>query len=120
MTTPSDRKSAPAYTRESVESYLQAVEAERVRIEQAIGEARSRTQRALRRMHRLDLLERGTVPDGGSGAPGAVEADLMSAIRPLEGPGSTAADSSRLIHSAMVDGESPWLQHDTAATIVHD
>ena len=43
MTTPNDRTSAPAYTRDSVEAYLRAAAAERLRIELAIAEARART-----------------------------------------------------------------------------
>lgn len=63
MTTPDDLKSAPAFTRDSVESYLRAAEAERARIEVAIEIARSRTRRALDRIERLNLLQRGLVPD---------------------------------------------------------
>ena len=124
MITPSDDTPAPAYTRDSVEAYLRAADSERVRIEQAIAEARARTQRALDRMHRLDLLEQGTVPsEAGSGAAEAAGADRIRAIRPLEDPDSMVTDPSRLVdrfHSALADGGSAWLHDDTAAAVAGD
>ncbi|MGO8870970.1 MAG: hypothetical protein ACLQPH_06115 [Acidimicrobiales bacterium] len=92
MTTPSDRTSAAAYTRDSVEAYLRAAGAERLRIELAIAEARARTERAHRKLQRLDALV-GEVPTTGGDDPAA----LIDQLR-----------------TAMNDG-SRWLQADPAA-----
>jgi hypothetical protein len=121
MITPSDGTSAPAYTRDSVEAYLRAADSERVRIERAIAEARSRTHRALHTMQRLDLLEQGTLPDGGPGA--AADANVIGATRPLEDSDSTVTDSSRLVgqlHSALADSGSGRWHDDTAAAVAGD
>ncbi len=83
MTTAKGPNGADAYTRESVEAYLRAVEAERVKIEAAIAVARARTERATAERERLEQLGGGPTPagadggpatDGGDPEPGAVEA----------------------------------------------
>ena len=119
MITPSDGTSVPAYTRDSVEAYLRAADSERARIEQAIAEARSRTQRALDTTRRLDLLEQGTVLEGGSAATEAADGNLISATRPL-GDSDSMVEDSRLLgrfHSAPANGGSTWWQDDTAAAV---
>jgi hypothetical protein len=76
MTTSKDPKTAAAYTRASVEAYLQAAGAERQRILLAIADARSRIELAHRRQARLDALVAGATgqpvvtdqPAGGSEA----------------------------------------------------
>ncbi|MGA2838078.1 MAG: hypothetical protein ABSF84_15910 [Acidimicrobiales bacterium] len=62
MATRSERLSADAYTRASVEAYLQAVAEERVRIELAIAEERRRRDEAQRSLDRLDAV--GGLPAG--------------------------------------------------------
>jgi hypothetical protein len=98
MTTPNDRTSAPAYTRDSVEAYLRAAAAERLRIELAIAEARARTERAHRKEQRLDALV-GEAPAPEGGDPDA----LLDQLR-----------------SAMDDDRTLWLHADAATTVARD
>jgi hypothetical protein len=95
MTTPNDRKAASAFTRASVEAYLQAAAAERLRIELAITEARARTERARRKQHRLAALEDEAAEES--------DADPHGMIVQLR--------------SAIADDEAAWLQSDRAATV---
>jgi len=70
MTNSSDRSLPGAYTRDSVETYLRAAGAERLRIELAITEARARIERATRKHERLDVLvgqvQTSSTPEGSS------------------------------------------------------
>ena len=66
MARASERLTADAYTRPSVEAYLRAVADERTRLELAIAEQRRRCDAALRFLGRLDGV--GTVPSAGGGA----------------------------------------------------
>jgi hypothetical protein len=92
MTSSVDPKSASAYTRASVEAYLQAAAAERARIELAIAEARARTERALGRAHRLHSLE---VADSAATA----DADLTTTSAPHPvGPTSTIDGMESTFH----------------------
>jgi hypothetical protein len=95
MSKPSDQKWTSAYTRASVEAYLDAADAECVRIETAIAAARARTERARVGGQQLDAL--GVQPAWNG--PGAG----------LDGP----AMPDRL-DPAIVD-QTLWLQPDTAA-----
>ena len=56
MPNPSDPKWTNAFTRASVEAYLDAADAECVRIEAAIAAARARTERAVARQQQLDAV----------------------------------------------------------------
>ena len=62
MARSSERMSADAFTRASVEDYLRAVAEERTRIELAIAEARRRRDAAQQVLDRLDTV--GSVPAG--------------------------------------------------------
>jgi hypothetical protein len=62
MSRSSERMSADAFTRASVEDYLRAVADERTRIELAIAEARRRRDAAHEVLDRLDTV--GNVPAG--------------------------------------------------------
>jgi hypothetical protein len=57
MTEPTDLEVTHAYSRQAVEEYLQAVEAQRRVLEEAIGEARARTARATQVEKRILDLE---------------------------------------------------------------
>ncbi|HXW38333.1 MAG TPA: hypothetical protein VEJ44_01460 [Acidimicrobiales bacterium] len=78
---PSERLSAAGYTRESVESYLDAVARERQGIEQSIADARAREDLALRRSRWLDELTPGADSLGD---------DVAASIR--GGPGRSHVD----------------------------
>src|ERR1700733_15319633 len=114
MTTAKGPNGADAYTRESVEAYLRAVEAERAKIEAAIAVARGRTERATTERERLERLAGGLTPDGADRA------------KPAEGcsqePGATGAMDTepRVIPSALPDvhdDETLWLPSETAGTV---
>jgi hypothetical protein len=62
MARSSERLSADAYTRASVEAYLQAAAEQRARIELAIAEAEKRHEAALDALERLDALQDGQAP----------------------------------------------------------
>jgi hypothetical protein len=96
MSQPSDQKWTSAFTRASVEAYLDAADAECVRIEAAIAAARDRTERAQVRWDQIDAI--GVEPARNGHSAG------------LTGP----ALSSDRLDPAMVD-PSRWLQPDTAA-----
>jgi hypothetical protein len=57
MARSSERLSADAYTRASVEAYLQAAAEQRAKIELAIAEAEKRHEAALDALERLDGLQ---------------------------------------------------------------
>ena len=57
MARSSERLSADAYTRTSVEAYLQAAAEQRAKIELAIAEAEKRNEAALEALERLDALQ---------------------------------------------------------------
>ena len=97
MTTPNDGKTASAYTRASVEAYLQAAAAERLRIELAITEARSRTERARRKQQRLAALE-------------------DEATEEPDADGSAAGMIVQL-RSATVDESPAWMQPEPRVTV---
>jgi hypothetical protein len=113
MTTAKGLNGADAYTRESVEAYLRAVEAERVKLEEAIAVARARTERATAERQRLGGgttagADEGPASDGGSpesGAAGAMDTQ----------PGGIP---SALVHS--LDDDTLWLSPETAATVARD
>jgi hypothetical protein len=120
MTTAKGPNGADAYTRESVEDYLRAVEAERVKIEAAIAVARARTERATAERERLEGLgDRPTPPgadgaqatDGGSPEPGAIGAIGAMATEPRGIPAA-------LVDS--LDDEALWLPSETAGTVARD
>jgi hypothetical protein len=117
MTTAKGLDGADAYTRESVEDYLRAVEAERAKIEAAIAVARARTERATAERQRLELLgggpttagdDGGQATNGRSPEPGAVGAmdTVPGGIPPTLG------------HS--LDDEALWLPSETAGTVARD
>jgi hypothetical protein len=117
MTTAKGLNGADAYTRESVEAYLRAVEAERVKIEAAIAVARARTERATAERQRLELL------DGGSTTAGADRGQASNGRSP--GPGAVSAMDTEpggvqaaLEHS--LDDATLWLPSETAATVARD
>ncbi len=109
MTQPSDRQAAAAYTRESVEAYLEAAAAERMRIELAIAEARARTERARRKEERLRSLggESGSEGDRGQ-QPAPTESDR---------PAKMVVDEFQM-SMTVADGE--WLQAGAGAVVAHD
>jgi hypothetical protein len=117
MTTAKGLNGADAYTRESVEAYLRAVEAERTKLEAAIAVARARTERATAGRQRLEPLD---------GGPTTVEAEGGQATNGQRGePGvSGAMDTvpggipAALGHS--LDDESLWLPSEAAATVSRD
>jgi hypothetical protein len=94
MSKPSDPKWTNAFTRESVEAYLDAADAECVRIEAAIAAARTRTERALTRQQQLDA--HGVEPGWNGDAA-------------LDGP-----EVSDRLNPAPAD-QTLWFQPDTAA-----
>jgi hypothetical protein len=112
MTTAKGLNGANAYTRESVEAYLRAVEAERVKLGEAIAVARARTERATAERQRLD----GGTPAGADGLPasdgGSAETGAVGAMD--TGPGIPSA----LAHS--FDDDTLWLSPETAATVARD
>jgi hypothetical protein len=95
MPKPSDPKWTNAFTRASVEAYLEAADAECGRIEAAIAAARARTERALARQRQLDAM--GTEP-AWSGDGTVLD-------------GSALADR---LDQGIAD-QTLWLQPDTAA-----
>ena len=95
MPTSSDPKWTNAFTRASVEAYLEAADAECVRIEAAIAAARARTERAVTRQQQLDAI--GVEPAWSGG--GAM----------LDGPAPPGQ-----LNPTMAD-QTRWLQPDTAA-----
>ena len=95
MPQPSDPKWTNAFTRASVEAYLDAADAECVRIETAIAAARARTERAQAREQQLDAVGAEPAWNGqGAGLDGPAVPDWLD--------------------PALVD-QSLWLQPDTAA-----
>ena len=75
MARSSERLSADAYTRASVEDYLQAAAEQRARIELAIAEAEQRRDRALEVKDWLDRLGRPQQPSTGAAGPVPEEPD---------------------------------------------
>ena len=69
MARSSERLSADAYTRVSVEEYLQAAAEQRARIELAIAEAEQRRDRALEVKEWLDRQVRPPGPPAGKASP---------------------------------------------------
>ena len=69
MARSSERLSADAYTRASVEEYLQAAAEQRARIELAIAEAEQRRDRALEVKEWLDRLGRPQEPSAEDAPP---------------------------------------------------
>jgi hypothetical protein len=117
MTTAKGPNGADAYTRESVEAYLRAVEAERAKIEAAIAVARARTERATAERERLEGLGGGPTR---SAADGAQATDGGSA-----GPEAVGAMDTepRGIPAALVDSlddDTLWLPSETAGTVARD
>ena len=90
-----DPKWTNAFTRASVEAYLDAADAECVRIEAAIAAAQARTERAVTRQRQLDAVG---VEPAWSG-PGA----------PLDVPATPDQ-----LNPTMAD-QTPWMQPDAAA-----
>jgi hypothetical protein len=70
MARDSERLAADAFTRASVEAYLQAAAEQRARIELSIAEAERRRQRAVEALERLDEL---TPAAGDDPAPSVIE-----------------------------------------------
>jgi len=66
MARSSERLSADAYTRTSVEAYLQAAAEQRTKIELAIVEAEKRLEAARDALERLDALEQRPTPPVGA------------------------------------------------------
>ena len=99
MSKPSDPKWTNAFTRASVEAYLDAADAECVRLQAAIAAARARTERALARQQQLDA----------SGVDPAWNGEVVAA----DGVGSRQAIADRL-GSAIAD-QTFWLHPDAAA-----
>ena len=109
MTKPSDRQAAAAYTRGSVEAYLEAAAAERMRIELAIAGARARTERARRKEGLLRSL----------GGENRSEADGGQQPVPTESDGSAeTVDDQFQMSMTAADGE--WLQAGAGAVVAHD
>jgi hypothetical protein len=123
MTTAKGPNGADAYTRESVEAYLRAVEAERAKIEAAIAVARGRTERATAERERLERLAGDPTPAGADGA----QATNGGSPEP-EATGATGATGAmdtepRGIPAALVDAlddETLWLPSATAGTVARD
>ena len=69
MARASERLTADAYTRASVEDYLHAVADERTRLELAIAEQRRRRDSAVRFLERLDGIDRPPVDTAAVGTP---------------------------------------------------
>src|ERR1700722_18787508 len=117
MTTAKGLNRADAYTRESVEAYLRAVEAERANIEAAIAVARARTERATAERQRLEVLDGGPATTGANGRPPTdgrrSETGAVGAMDTQPG-GIQAA----LVNS--LDDESLWLPSETAGTVARD
>jgi hypothetical protein len=117
MTTAKGPNGADAYTRESVEAYLRAVEAERVKIEAAIAVARARTERATAERQRLERLGGGPTPAGADGRPAA------DGGSPEPGAIGSMDTEPRGIPAALVDSlddEALWLPSETAGTVARD
>jgi len=76
MARSSERLSADAYTRASVEAYLQAAAEQRTKIELAIAEAERRHEAALEALEHLEGLRR---PAGDGDGPGLTEDDRPGA-----------------------------------------
>jgi hypothetical protein len=95
MSKPDDPKWANAFTRASVEAYLDAADAECARIEAAITAAQARTERALARQQQLDAV-------GAEPAWNGVGAGLAAPTMPDR------------LDPAIVD-QARWRQPDTAA-----
>jgi len=98
MPKPSDPKWTNAFTRVSVEAYLDAADAECVRIETAIAAARARTERALAILQQLDAA--GVEP-------------VWSGEGVVDGAGQRPRIADRL-DSAIAD-QTFWRQPDAAA-----
>jgi hypothetical protein len=117
MTTAKGPNGADAYTRESVEAYLRAVEAERAKIEAAIAVARGRTERATAERERLERLAGDPTPAGADGA----QATNGGSSEP-EATGAMDTEP-RGIPAALVDAlddETLWLPSATAGTVARD
>jgi hypothetical protein len=98
MTTSKDPKTAAAYTRASVEAYLEAAGAERQRILLAIADARSRIELAHRRQARLEALVAGVTDQVGVTDPQTSGSDpSMSTAPPVSVPALTP-DRSAVEH----------------------
>ena len=67
MARSSERLSADAYTRASVEAYLQAAAEQRAKVELAIAEAEKRHEAALDALERLDALQGDQAPSPPAG-----------------------------------------------------
>ena len=117
MTTAKGPNGADAYTRESVEAYLRAVEAERAKIEAAIAVARARTERATAERERLERLAGDPTPAGADGA------QVTDGGRPEPGATGAMDTEPRGIPAALVDAlddETLWLPSETAGTVARD
>ena len=116
MTTAKGPNGADAYTRESVEAYLRAVEAERAKIEAAIAVARDRTERATAERERLERL-------GGAPTVGTDGAQAANGGSPEPGAVGAMDTEPRGIPAALVDAlddEALWLPSETAGTVARD
>ena len=117
MTRAKGPNGADAYTRESVEAYLRAVEAERAKIEAAIAVARARTERATAERERLERLAGGPTPSGADGA------QATNGGSPEPGATGAMDTEPRGIPAALVDSlddEALWLPSETAGTVARD
>jgi hypothetical protein len=79
MARSSERLSADAYTRASVEEYLQAAAEQRARIELAIAEAEQRRDRALEVTEWLDRLGRQRAAGAADRRPGSAAGSARGA-----------------------------------------
>jgi hypothetical protein len=125
MTTAKGPNGADAYTRESVEAYLRAVEAERVRIEAAIAVAGARTERATAERQRLESADGGSTSTGAETGPtttGAEGAPTTNGRSPGSGAVGAMDTEPGGIPAALGDSldEALWLPSETAATVARD
>ena len=87
MARDSERLAAEAFTRASVEAYLQAVAERKARLELAIAEADRRRQRAVDALEQLDAVAPPTGSEGAGGAGGSdASGDSRDDIGPVAAP----------------------------------
>ena len=87
MARASERLTADAYTRASVEAYLRAVAEERTRLELAIAEQQRRRDAALQFLERLDSVR--DVPSVGPTGPPAAASAPPGARPPVAPPAAS-------------------------------
>jgi outer membrane protein TolC len=95
MARDSERLAADAFTRASVEDYLQAAAEQRARIELAIAEAERRRERAVDALRRLDGLAPTTAPELADAEPMDAGATGSAPTGPGSSPNGSGPEARR-------------------------